>query len=210
MKEKIICVDPGHPSFFGNGSINWGAVSADGTREVEINLLVSQLLRDCLSKMGFEAFLTREDNETVVDNVERITIAKQDQAYLIVRLHCDQDRNNNVTKRGVRTFYPPKKAENIYTKSLGVAKIVHQAVVRETKLPDGGLVDENEANIDPEIGMLVGTREANKYGIPCILVEMVYLSNPQDTDWIKRADNRTQMARGLAKGIEEIFRRRIL
>jgi hypothetical protein len=34
------------------------------------------------------------------------------------------------------------------------------------------------------LGMWVGSYEADKLGIPVVLTEMVYLSNPEDTKWI--------------------------
>lgn len=210
MKEKIICLDPGHPSDFPDGSINWGAVAADGTKEIEINLTITQLVAHELKEIGYLVILTRDNNEKLVKNTERIKIGKENGAQIIIRLHCDQDRHQDINKRGCRTFYPPKEAEAIYEKSYRVATIIHRKIIKETQLRDGGVVDERETKVGQTVGMLVGTREANKYGIPTVLVEMVYLSNPDDTAWILSSINQGKMARGIAVGIKEVFESGIL
>ncbi|HUW24304.1 MAG TPA: N-acetylmuramoyl-L-alanine amidase [Patescibacteria group bacterium] len=208
--NKKICLDPGHPSYFNDGKVNYGAVSKDEIREVEINLRVAEFLKQKLEEEGYQVVMTREDNDEVIDNIKRVKIAKDNEADFIFRIHCDQTKDGNPTIRGIRTFFPPPMAESISEKSLEIAKIVHGTIVKELDLKDGGIVDETKANIDPKLGMLLGTKEANKYGIPTILVEMVYLSNPKDAQWIKNTQNQQKIARWMAKGISAAIQKGII
>lgn len=201
MTKKIIYLDPGHPSYFKNGKINWGAVSASGLREVEINLQVGKILKIKLENCGLEVYLSRSNNNTPLDNVARINDAFKKNASFVLRLHCDQNTLNNITKNGLRTFFPPPQAKNIHTVSLKAARIIHSAIINKTQLHDNGIVDDREANIDSKIGMLIGTREADKYKIPTILIEMVYLSNPENSRWIAKRENQILMAEGICEGI---------
>lgn len=206
MREKeTVAIDSGHPSLFRNGEVNWGAISKNGVKEVEVNFEIAKILQNQLEKKGFEVILTRQDNTTIIENDERIRIAAESGAQFILRLHCDQDRYGDTTKNGVRTFYPPEEAEWISEESKKVARIIQEEVVKATGLFDGGINDDKVADIDPEIGMLVGSREANKYRIPTVLVEMVYLSNEADAEWIIAQKHKELMAEGLTNGVGRVF-----
>lgn len=148
--------------------------------------------------------LTREDSEKVVGNKERVKIAAEKGAQFILRLHCDQNLTDS-SINGVRTFYPPQNATNISEDSKKAAQIIHTEVINATKLTNGGIHDDTVASIDPVVGMLVGSEEADKYKIPTVLVEMVYLSNPHDLAWIANFQNKELLAKTLAQSTARIF-----
>lgn len=204
MEKRSVCIDAGHPSLRKDGSVNWGAQSVDGIRELEINLIIAELVRDRLTGR-FKVTLTREDNEKIVDNTERVRIAHENGAELLIRLHCDWAGLGNLQGSGVRTFYPPRQAISISRRSESMARTIHDAIISETKLRNGGVWDDTIGKVDPALGMWVGSFEANKVGIPVVLVEMVYLSNPSDTKWITNPVNQQCMANAIAKGIIEAF-----
>lgn len=204
-KEFSIAIDPGHPSLFKDGRINFGAVSKDGVKEVEVNLEVAEILKGKLESAGFQVIQTRSGNQKIIGNEQRVKIAADFGANFIIRLHCDQDRHNDCSKNGIRTFYPPEEAEKISQKSKDAAKIIQEEVVVRTGLFDGGIHDDKVGDVDPSVGMFVGSKEANKFGIPTVLVEMVYLSNPDNAKWITFRNNEELLAEALASGVKRIF-----
>jgi len=204
-KEFSVAIDPGHPSLFKDGRINFGAVSKDGVKEVEVNLEVAEILKEKLESAGFQVVLTRSDNQKVIGNEKRVKIAADFGANFILRLHCDYDRNNDSSKKGVRTFYPPRQAEKISQKSKNAAKIIQEEVAGLTGLFDGGIHDDKVGDIDLAVGMFVGSKEANKFGILTVLVEMVYLSNHDNAKWIAARENKELLAEALASGVIKVF-----
>ena len=43
MTKNVIAIDPGHPSYFLDNTMNFGTKSADGLKEVEVNLEIALL-----------------------------------------------------------------------------------------------------------------------------------------------------------------------
>lgn len=198
---RTICIDPGHPSYFeGTGKINWGAEEND-IREVELNLELSNILSDGLKEEGFDVVMTRHDNETVVSNKKRLEIAKESNADLVLRIHADSERHGDDDVRGVRTLYPPRNAENISQESWEIASKIHRSVILETGLIDRGVCDERVCSLKNEFGMLVGSYWANEFDIPSVLIEVVYLSNTEDAEWISDEKNKLLYMKSVASGV---------
>lgn len=203
---KRICIDPGHPSYFkGTSKINWGCEEG-GIKEVELNLVLASLLEKMLQKKGFTTVLTRYDNKKIISNEDRAKIAKKHNADLFFRIHADSERHKDTEVNGVRTFYPPPAAKNISAQSWEMALNIHREIVKKTGLVDRGVCDERATSLKSEQGMLAGTYLANKYKIPTILLETVYLSNPEDRQWILKSANQKLMIKAVAQGIEQYFK----
>jgi N-acetylmuramoyl-L-alanine amidase len=203
-KRHVVALDPGHPSLKRDGSINWGACSRSGLREVEMNLLIAARVRDDLAR-DHAVMLTRENNDQVVDNRDRVRAAHAFGAEFLVRLHCDYTRRQPELRRGVRSFHPPTCASRVSETSRKAAEIVHESIVQATGLPDAGVWDDTAGRVDPRYGMWVGSHEANLLGLPTILIEMVYLSHPDDVAWITDPANQSRMAAGIAAGIRRVL-----
>ena len=200
-----ICIDPGHPSFFrGTQKINWGCVEG-GVKEVELNLTLGVLLEKVLQAKGFATTLTRHDNKKIISNKERARIAKEFKADLFLRIHASSERHKDASVRGVRTIYPPPTAGNISAQSYEIALSMHREIIKATGLVDRGVCDERITYLKNELGMLIGTYWANEYKIPTVLLETVYLSNPEDRRWILKSVNQKLMMKAAAKGVEQYF-----
>ncbi len=203
---KKICIDPGHPSYFrGTQKINWGCVQGD-VKEVELNLILANLLKDILQKKDFVTVLTRYDNKKVVSNKDRARIAKDFNADLFLRIHANNRGDENTIVSGVKTIYPPPTAKAISVQSYAIALSIHREIIKKTGLVDRSVCDDRITARKNELGMLIGTYWANKYKIPTVLIETVYLSNPENRRWILKSANQKLMMEAVAKGIEQYFK----
>jgi len=204
---KRICIDPGHPSYFeGTQKVNWGCVES-GVKEVELNLILSVLLEKILQENRFSTTLTRYDNEKIISNKNRAKIAKEFNADLFLRIHVDSERHKDSEVKGVRTFYPPPAAKNISMQSYEIALSIHRAIIKRTGLVDQGVCDERVTTLKNKQGILTGTYWANKYKIPTVLLEAIYLSNLQDRRWILKSANQKLMMKAVAEGIKQYFKK---
>jgi N-acetylmuramoyl-L-alanine amidase len=203
--KKRICIDPGHPSYFeGTRKINYGAV-AGNIKEVELNLNLADILRILLEKRGYKIRLTRVSNKKVVANKKRAEIARDFNSELFLRIHVDYERHNDFSIKGTKTIYPPPTAENIHLRSWGIALSTHKAVVVKTGLVNRGVCDERVCLLTSKFGMLTGTYWANKFNIPTVLLEVVYLSNSKDREWIIKASNQELYMTAVADGIDHFY-----
>ncbi|TGS78410.1 N-acetylmuramoyl-L-alanine amidase, partial [Mesorhizobium sp. M3A.F.Ca.ET.175.01.1.1] len=78
-----VVVDPGH------GGVDGGAESAGGTVEKNVTLAFATELRDKLAAVGkYDVFMTR-DNDVYLPLDERVRIARQHEADLLISIHAD-------------------------------------------------------------------------------------------------------------------------
>jgi N-acetylmuramoyl-L-alanine amidase len=203
--KKCIVIDPGHPSYFLNGQVNWGTHSKDGLKEVEVNLKIAKLLKINLEKSGYKVYLTRKNNKVVIGNKERIILASKYKAQYILRLHCDQNQKGDTTSDGVRTFYPPIEANKIYYQSKSAASLMQKSIIAGTDLKDGGIHDDKSTHLHKGYGMLIGSQVAELLGIPISLVEMVNLSSEEDVRWIESQTNIIHLVKALKNGVDRVF-----
>lgn len=69
------------------------------------------------------------------------------------------------------------------------------------KLRDNGVKGDEDTFIGRRQGALTGSIFSEA---PTILVEMVFLTNPKDAEWIKQDRNKQTMARALAAGVRAV------
>src|SRR5437773_2181699 len=75
------------------------------------------------------------------------------------------------------------------------------AAALEHKLRDNGVKGDEDTFIGRRQGALTGSIFSEA---PTILVEMVFLTNPMDAEWIKQDRNKQTMARALAAGVRAV------
>ncbi len=123
-----ITIDPGHSSVaaegtdpIGPGASEQKAKDSSGTtgcvtgiREYELNLQVSQKLKEELESRGYQVCMTRESNDVPVGNVERASVANNSGSDILVRIHANGSEDSSIS--GGMTICPT--AENPYIGSL--------------------------------------------------------------------------------------------
>lgn len=180
LRGKVIVLDPGH------GGNNPGAVS-NGVQEADINLAVGLLLRDKLQQEGAKVIMTRQTNRSVANQNStlsqelqaRVDLAEQNRADLFISIHSNSNPDQNIA--GAMTFYPQDKSSQL-------ALEVQRALVQETSAIDKG------------------TSPATFYvlrntSMPSILVEMGFVTNPQEAVKLKNNSYQSQLAQGIFNGV---------
>lgn len=185
LAGKTVIVDAGH------GGHNPGAV-ANGSIEADNNLAVALLLADKLKEAGAEVVLTRDTDRAVAQEVSslreelqaRVDIAQQNQGDLFVSIHSNSNENTKVY--GAMTFYHNETSKRL-------AETVQKNLVYRTKANDKGV-------------QTAGFYVLRHTSMPSILVEMGFVSNPQEAKLLRESSYRLKLANGIYEGIEEYFR----
>lgn len=175
-----IVVDPGH------GGEDPGTISESGLSEKTITLPVAEEVAQLLKQDGFDVVMTRQTN-VFIDLDDRAAIANRSTADLFVSLHADAYGTPLVSGFTVYT------CQGAAAESRAAAKAVAEALRR--------------ADV---AGM--GVRQANYRVLICttcpgILVELGYLSNSRDAEMLADRAFQARLARAIADGIAEFFRR---
>ena len=172
--------------------------TATGLEENELNLEVAVKLKDILEERGYEVFMTREDADTQLSEVERAELVNASDAQILISLHANG--GDDSSERGACAQAP--SYENPYItdtdlvkKSNALGDIVLQAYCDKTGLTDKGLY-----NVDSRA-------QINWSKIPVIVLEMGFMSNTEDDTYMAEDTNQQKMAEGIADGIDLYFGR---
>ncbi len=206
----LIVIDPGHQLHgddaqepIGPGAEEMKARVTDGTAgvvtgipEYELNLTVSLLLRDELEARGYRVALTREANEVSLSNAERAAIANELQAHAFIRIHANADEDPSV--HGVMTIC--MTAQNPYNSALyPSSRTLAEALLQN--LGDAVGCDETRRTLW-ETDSMSGI---NYSLVPTCMVEMGYMSNPEEDLLLADDAYREQIVIGLADGLDAWF-----
>ncbi|WP_414569093.1 N-acetylmuramoyl-L-alanine amidase [Nostoc sp. CCY 9925] len=176
-----IVLDPGH------GGKESGASGPTGYLEKDVNLVVSKLLRDELVKRGATVVMTREDDKEV-SLVERQTIISQEEPAIAISIHYNSlpDNGDAENTKGVGTFWYHPQAHNL-------AVFMQKYLVKELDRNSYGVFWDNLALTRPQAA-------------PSVLLELGFMSNPDEFEWVVDAQQQKKLANAIAQGITEWFR----
>ena len=169
---------------------------ATGLCEYELNLKVAVLLEEILVARGYEVLMVRTSHDVNISNSECAAVANEAGADAFIRIHANGSEDSGVN--GVMTICQTPGNPyngNIYTQSRKLSDCVLDAFVEKT-----GAKKQRVWETDTMSGI-------NWASVPTIIVEMGYMSNPQEDQ--KMADEAYQklMAEGMADGIDRYFGR---
>ncbi len=172
--------------------------TATGLEENELNLEVATKLKDILEERGYEVFMTREDADTQLSEVERAELVNASDAQILISLHANDGEDSS--ERGASVQAPSYenpyiKDTDIVKKSNALADIVLQSYCDQTGLTEKGLY-----NVDSRA-------QINWSKIPVIVLEMGFMSNTEDDTYMAEDTNQQKMAEGIADGIDLYFGR---
>lgn len=203
---KIICIDAGHqargnsslePNGPGSSSmkakVTTGATGCvTGKTESQINLEVALKLQEALSKQGYIVVMCRTSQNVDLSNVERAKIANEANADAFIRLHCDSSESSSPT--GTLTLAPStsnKYCANIAGKSQSLSKSIVNNICKVTGSRNRGV-----SIVDNMTGL-------NWSQVPVTIVEMGFLSNPNEDRMLSSDDYQNKIVQGIVNGIGE-------
>ncbi len=179
LSGLYILIDPGH------GSENdLGARGPTGYPEKDVNLVVSYLLQKELIKRGARVFMTRKAEEDLYpkDRVDMIHEQKPDLA-LSIHYNALPDYGDAINTKGVGMFWYHPQAHSL-------AVFLHDYLVTQLNRPSYGVFWNNLALTRPAIA-------------PSILLELGFMINPEEFEWIVNPQEQQKLASALADGIVE-------
>jgi len=182
LKGVSILLDPGH-----GGPEDLGSRGPTGYPEKEVALIVSKLVRDRLMAKGATVYMTREDDIDLYPN-DRATLINQVQPTLAISLHYNAlpDEGDAAHTAGVGAFWYNAQAH-------GLAVFLHNYLVERLDRPSYGVFWNNLALTRPTVA-------------PAVLLELGFMINPQEFEWITDGDAQKKLADALAEGIEQWLR----
>lgn len=207
IHKKIVAIDAGHQAKgnsekepLGPGSDVMKAKVSSGTAGVStkvaeyvLNLDISLALRDELETRGYTVLMIRETHDVNLSNRERAEVANKS-ADIFVRIHANGSENQEVS--GALTIYPSKSNEFVGSMSEECKKLAEAIIDKYCEATEaknrGAIVMDNMSGI-------------NWCTIPVTIVEMGYMSNPEEDKMMQDADYQKKMVRGIADGIDQYF-----
>jgi N-acetylmuramoyl-L-alanine amidase len=178
-----IVVDAGHGGDDTGAHSPWGADFA----ESYINLYAALKLRSVLTHMGADVILTRS-SDAAATLQSRLTASRTARPDLFVSLHCNSmaEDVNSDSIRGAAVFYresgSAEFSRHIYNYLLEVLGIQGRGV--------------HQANFYVCRG----------YWTPSALIEMGFINNPFDYEWLIDDGEQNRLILAIADGIVEFFR----
>ncbi|HEV7415819.1 MAG TPA: N-acetylmuramoyl-L-alanine amidase [Tianweitania sediminis] len=216
-----IVIDPGH------GGIDGGANGATGTVEKDVTLAFSRQLRDLLVEAGeYNVVMTRDDDRFLRLD-ERVRIARQHAADLLISIHADTIRLKSV--RGATVYTVSDRAsdadsaaladrENLSDQLAGiqiedqdhqVADILVDLIRRETHTFSMTFAKSLVGELKQTVTMInkphrfAGFKVLRAPDVPSVLLELGYLSNEGDEQHLRDPEWRGKAAAGIAEAIRE-------
>ncbi len=174
-----VVIDPGH------GGSNIGAVGYSGTLEKNNTLPMALMVAELLEENDVDVILTRE-SDIDVSISQRVGIAKQADADILVSIHCDWNHNPNI--KGTATYYFPQYFKGDRDRVL--SEIIQRNLVNAIGSRDLG-VRKYEHLI------------TSWSSVPTALVEVGFMSNPEEEMLLKDKSYQLKAAEGIKNGIIE-------
>ena len=222
--SKIIVLDPGH------GGDDVGALSQNKKlREKDIALSVSKKTASLLKERGYKVLLTRS-NDRFIKLRSRTSFANDKGAHLFISIHANAAPNKEKAKsmNGIETFFlSPSRSE----RSMNAANLENKADTDEmnyfTKvsflnfLNREKIIASNNLAIDMQAALLKSVRASYKVSdggvreapfwvlvgalMPAVLIEIGYISHPEESQKIANSKYQDHIAKGIADGVDEYF-----
>lgn len=205
--KYLICIDPGHQEVpnlekepIGPGSdimkrkVDYGTMGVYTKKpEYVLNLEVALKVKQILELKGYNVLMTRETHDVNISNKERAELANNANVDLCVRIHAfgSESREDN----GIFIMYPSKESpytdSEKYEESKKLAELVLDNLIKSTKANSQGIVPKSD---------ITGFNWSEN---PVILVEMGYMTNPEEDKKMSTPEYQYKLAEGIADGIEE-------
>ncbi|MFZ4761412.1 MAG: N-acetylmuramoyl-L-alanine amidase family protein [Alphaproteobacteria bacterium] len=217
----LVMIDAGH------GGKDPGAISTYGFAEKEVTLSVALWVKELLDQQGhYITHLTR-DNDYYLSLEERRQKAEQLKAALFISIHADQMAND--TTNGASFYTLSDKATDSFSAAyaerenragaeaisspsddhdIEVAHVLHDLAEqknREQSLALAALLKGQFA--EKKLPLLSNPLRAGRFAVlksyktPSVLIEMGYLSNPEDAFLLAKPDYQKKIAEAIVAAI---------
>ncbi len=182
LSGKSILLDPGH------GGKDPGAISYSGKYEKYVNMEVTLKLKSILESMGAKVYMTRT-GDYYITNKERGRMADKLNADILLSIH--HNSLNNSDYFGLSTYYNTRNYKDPRY-GYDLAEAIYLNAITVNGVYRDGILDRNYEVL----------RETNT---PAALIEIGFMSNPQEEINIHNESFQDIMAEKIAAGIVDYF-----
>ncbi len=188
LQGKVVVLDAGH------GGGDPGTVGVGPTTEAENVLAIAWELKALLERYGAKVIMTRQTDASPSVGTQyygqpngqlaaRVATGNRSRGDIYISLHNDWNDNRNV--RGTSVHY-------YKSQDLALAEAIQRALVNQTRAVD------------------LGVKRSNFYvlrntSIPAVLVEIGFLSHPEEAQLLAKPSYRREVALGIFAGIQAYF-----
>lgn len=191
LSRLTLLIDPGH------GGVDGGAQDDHGNLEKHINLAIGLKVREQLKASGIHIVMTREEDTDLApfrigqrgrhrrDLMARIEKARSNNCLFLVSIHCDASVETK--RRGAFVFYNYLSAES---------KELAQTIQQELNQ-----LQQRQFKAAPGKYLII-----RQPGITGVLIEVGFLSNPEEAALLQQEEYQSKLALAIAKGILQYCR----
>jgi N-acetylmuramoyl-L-alanine amidase len=215
--QPVIVIDPGH------GGDEKGATGPGGLQEKDVTLDVAQRLRARLERGGgVRVVQTREDDRTLA-LADRTAFANESHAELFVSIHANASRKQDA--KGAETYFLSYQATDAEAQAVaamenapasgGAApprqdlRLVLWDLAQAEHLRESSALAES---IQAELNSLLGLRDRGVRQapfrvlmgatMPAVLIEIGFITNPEEEDKLKSPAYRESLALAIAQSVQ--------
>ena len=204
-KRNKICIDPGHQekadlkteeiapgSSQKKARVQGGATGiATKKPEYKLTLEIGLKLKDVLQSKGYDVFMVREKNDVNISNKERALMTNKAGCAVFLRLHADAGGSGATGASMITSSVKNPNTKAIQQSSDKFSKIVLEEYIKATGFKNRGISYRDD---------LTGT---NWSTVTNTLIEMGFLSNPEDDRKMSSPKFQDMMVNGIVNGIEK-------
>lgn len=164
--------------------------------EHKLTLSVAQKVEALLEEEGYQVVMIRESSDVNLSNAERAKLANESGADIFVRIHANSldTPSVNGTLSMCQTAKNPYNGE-FHGQSYSLSKSITDAVCEATGFKNRGVQET-----DTMSGI-------NWCEIPVSIVEMGFMSNPEEDQKMAQEEYQDLIAGGIVNGINDYFGR---
>ena len=226
-KEKwVIVIDPGH------GGHSSGAVGPTGYKEKDLVLAVAKEVKKILEKEKRISVVMTREKDVFKGLGERTALANKIKADLFVSIHANAvwGKKRRKMARGIETYFLGE-AQTDEDRALAIKE--NEDIKYESEYADAAILelilsDLTQSLYQKESHNLAsliqnkliattgwtdrGVKQNNYYVLrlcymPAVLVEIGFVSHPEEERLLKRPERQREIAREIAEGIKEYIRK---
>lgn len=186
--EKIVVIDAGH------GGMDEGTSSSNGKHhEKDYVLYIQEKLSKLMVNTDVKVYYTRTRDEEI-SKKSRTRLANALQADLFVSIHC------NALKGGVNTY----GVEALYSKQKPKYGVLSNKQLAKLMLEQ---VSESTGRRKRDIIVREGLYLLHHAKVPTTIVEVGYMTNREDMNFMKKEIGQQKIAEGIYQGIMKAINR---